>query len=109
MPPLELDRSGALDVDDTGNALGGIRTPQVDVPIAALSGLGQSGETFCGLFGTTVPLDANRLAAAYPDRDTFVTAWNAAVDRAVESGAVLSVDGERLRAVAAASNIGAPS
>lgn len=109
MPPLELDRSGALDVDDTGNALGGIRTPQVDVPIAALSGLGQSGETFCGLFGTTVPLDANRLAAAYPDRDTFVAAWNAAVDRAVESGAVLSVDGERLREVAAASNIGAPS
>ena len=29
--------------DPIGNVLGGIRTPQVDVPIATLSGLGQSG------------------------------------------------------------------
>jgi len=32
---------------------GGIRTPHVDAPVATLSGLGQTGTNFCGLFGTT--------------------------------------------------------
>jgi hypothetical protein len=47
-----------IERDEHGNALGGIRTPYVDVPIAALSGLGQTGSILCLLFGTTVPLDA---------------------------------------------------
>src|SRR5690606_3505622 len=45
--------------DAQGNALGGIRTPFVDVPLAALSGTGNTGgEGFCLLFGTTEPLRA---------------------------------------------------
>ena len=39
--------------DADGNVQGGMRTPQVDTPVARLSGLGQSGGGFCGLFGTT--------------------------------------------------------
>lgn len=104
MPRIELDASGAIAVDSNGNARGGIRTPQVDAPIAVLSGLGQAGESFCGLFGTTTPFDAAQFSALYPDRDAFVTAWNGAVDMAVASGAVLAIDADRLRAVAAARN-----
>ncbi len=106
LPRIELDSSGALVVDDRGNTSGGIRTPQVDVPIATLSGLGQTGASFCGLFGVTTPFDPAQLATAYPNHDAFVSAWNEAVDLAVESGAVLAVDGDRLRTVAAASDIG---
>ena len=44
--------------DANGNAVGGVRSPQVDAPIAALgpinSGVGMAGQ-FCRLFGTTVP------------------------------------------------------
>ena len=54
----------ALDAD--GNVKGGIRTPQVDAPVATLSGLGQTGTNFCGIFGTTKPFDAATLAAKYP-------------------------------------------
>jgi hypothetical protein len=47
------------------DASGGIRTPQVDVPIATFTGL-PSGSIFCLLFGTTTPFDAARLASLYP-------------------------------------------
>lgn len=95
----------AFEVDDTGNATGGIRTPHVDVPVAVLSGLGQGGTSFCSLFGTTRPLTGAELTDRYPDHDAFVEAWDAAVDEAVAAGALLEADGENLKAAAAQSTV----
>ena len=53
-PPPVINR------DEHGNALGGVRTPVVDVPTATLRGDGNAGATFCFLFGNTVPFDAPR-------------------------------------------------
>jgi len=61
--------------DANGNVEGGVRTPAVDVPVATLSGLGQSGSAFCFLFGTTVPFSAAKLAALYPTHLQFVLRW----------------------------------
>lgn len=106
MPRLDLDEdAGDVSTDDDGIALGGIRTPQVDVPIATLSGSGQPPNGFCGLFGTTAPFDAADLAARYPSHDAFVEQWDTAVDAAVESGAVLEADADHLKAAAAQSTI----
>ena len=53
-------------VDKNGIALGGIRTPAVNAPIATLSGVGQTGGTqFCNIFGTTVPV-LSRITASTP-------------------------------------------
>lgn len=107
MPPLEVDlAAGALATDELGNVLGGIRTPHVDAPVATLSGLGQAGGSFCFLFGTTVPFDEATIAELYPTADDFVEAWDTAVDDAVEAGALLPADADRLRDVAADSGIG---
>ena len=97
--PLLDTADGAFVLDDRGNVRGGIRTPHVDVPVATLSGLGQSGSAFCGLFGTTTPIDENQLAmtitidppGASP-HESFVTAWRRSLADAVESGAILDVD-----------------
>ncbi len=91
MPPLEVEK-GAFTLDAVGNVTGGIRTPHVDAPLAKLSGVGQTGSTFCFLFGTTEPL-ANR----DPDHGAK---WAQAVDRAVASGALLSADAQHLRSLA---------
>jgi hypothetical protein len=107
MPRLQLDPTGKdLVRDDLGNAVGGVRTPHVDVPIAVLSGMGQEDDNFCRLFGTTRPLDADVLAERYPDHATFVRRWNAALDAAVDAGAILETDADRLRSVAEDSAIG---
>ena len=93
-------------VDERGLALGGIRTPAVDAPVARLSGLGQPpGEPdqlqrFCRLFGTTVPFTPEELTALYTDHDGFVAAWQESLDQAVEDGYVLPEDAELLREVA---------
>lgn len=95
----------AFEVDETGNATGGIRTPHVDAPVAVLSGLGQGGTSFCSLFGTTRPLTAAELAERYGDHDAFVTAWDTAVDDAVAAGTLLEADAEQVKAAAAQSSV----
>jgi len=106
-PRLEVAGEPAVFVlDELGNARGGIRTPAVDVPIATLSGLGQSGGTFCGIFGTTVPFDVEPLAQLYPDHDAYVSAVNEATDSAVEAGFIRPADGQLIKAAAAESDIG---
>jgi hypothetical protein len=76
-----------FDRDARGNALGGIRTPAVDAPIAAYSGLSGSGSgVFCFLFGSTKPFDAATLKALYPTHDDYVAKVTAAADQAVSKG-----------------------
>ena len=41
------DAGPSFVLDANGDVTGGIRTPSVDVPVATLSGLGQSGSQFC--------------------------------------------------------------
>jgi hypothetical protein len=91
----------SYETDDNGVALGGIRTPYVDVPLAVLSGYGQdAGGGFCGLFGTTTSFTAEQLDALYPSADDFLTKWNEATDAAVASGVILEIDAEAIKAAA---------
>jgi hypothetical protein len=98
-PPIAIVR------DANGNALGGVRTPQVDVPIATFSGDGK-GSVLCLLFGTTTPFDAATLASLYPDHDAYVAAFNGATDRAVQAGFILQPDAALMKAAAAAADLG---
>src|SRR5262249_8438596 len=106
--PLEVVAGSPATItrDANGNALGGVRTPQVDVPIAALSGVGQSGSAFCFLFGTTVPFDDATLAALYPTHSTYVARFNKATSSATKAGFILKADAKLLKANAKASDIG---
>jgi hypothetical protein len=103
-PRLQVD-AGAIVRDAHGNALGGIRTPQVDVPIAAFSGIGQ-GSLVCQIFGSTMLFDEATLAALYPDHDAYVSAFNQATDQTVQAGFILAPDAELMKAAAAESDVG---
>jgi len=76
------------------------------VPIASLSGLGQTGTAFCSLFGTTVPFDSTTLASLYPKHSKYVSAVGKAASRAVKAGFVLGPDAKLIKASAKASSIG---
>lgn len=106
-PRLEVAGSPPTIVRDAnGNALGGIRTPQVDAPIATIKGDGQTGSILCLLFGSTAKFDEAMLAALYPDHDAYVAAFNAATDDAVQAGFLVSTDAELMKTFAAESDIG---
>ncbi|WP_329282102.1 alpha/beta hydrolase domain-containing protein [Streptomyces sp. NBC_01451] len=108
-PRLQVDTSGsapAFVLDAHGNVAGGLRTPAVDAPVAALSGLGQSGASFCFLFGTTTPFPAEKLAALYPRHASFVAKWSAATAQGVAAGFIRPADAAELVRAATQSGIG---
>ena len=95
-------------VDANGNAIGGVRTPQVDAPVAALSSQGNTGG-FCFLFGSTVPYSAAHIASLYKYHGQFVSAWARAVRRDQAAGFVLPADAVELLHSAVASQVARPA
>lgn len=105
--PLELDEDLSPIRDDHGIALGGVRTPLVDVPVDALRGDAAEGASiFCLLAGRTIPLDDAVLDDLYADRDSYLAAFTAAADEAIEAGFVLPEDRDELIAAARPERIG---
>ena len=100
--------------DANGNVIGGVRTPQVDAPIAALGGFGNTaapGNTspisaFCRLFGSTVPFTPEQLAALYKNQGQFVSAWGQAAKNLAKQGFILDADVTELTQSAVHSQIG---
>jgi hypothetical protein len=105
VPRLDLVAAGDdCRRDEHGIATGGLRSPWVDVPTATLSGLGQTGEVFSILFGTTTPFDAETLTRLYPGgRDDYLARFTDALDTTIAAGFVLDDDRDEILAVAAAS------
>ncbi|MBL7499274.1 hypothetical protein I6A84_18515 [Frankia sp. CNm7] len=79
--------------DADGIALGGVRTPPVDVPAVALSGEpGPALSAICLLIGSTKPLPAARLAQLYPSRADYEQRYTAGTAAAITAGFVLAED-----------------
>jgi len=99
-------RPAELALDTHGNVVGGVRTPAVDVPIATLSGAPPEGSSvLCGLFGSTIPLSSQTLAALYGSTAGYVAAYTADLDRAIAGGYIVPADRAPLLAQAAATSI----
>ncbi|MEH6571154.1 MAG: alpha/beta hydrolase domain-containing protein [Halioglobus sp.] len=94
---LDLDSSGLnFLLDDVGNVTGGVRTSYVEAPAAVLSGLGQEGNDFCFLFGTTKLFDKATMAARYIDSAGYKTAVSNSVATGIEQGTLLQSDAQRI-------------
>jgi hypothetical protein len=93
-PRLQVDPTGTQLVRDAdGIALGGIRTPPVEVPVAALSGQpGPNPSVICLLLGSTKPFPASRLTQLYPSRADYLARYASATDAAIRAGFVLPED-----------------
>jgi Alpha/beta hydrolase domain len=96
--------------DQYGNALGGIRYPHLDVPIARIDGVRNTAPTsdpiqgfLCALSGRTLPFSDVQLAELYPTAGDYVAQFSAAADQAVDGGFLLHEDAKVLKHAAAAS------
>jgi Alpha/beta hydrolase domain len=92
--------------DEFGNARGGIRLPQLEVPTATLSGDSGGGPGFCFLFGFTAPFDAGRLGSLYPTQREYIAKFEQATDRAVRQGFILAADAKEAKQGASGSGTG---
>ncbi len=86
----QFDEAGTLATDRFGNALGGIRLPPVDVPVARYQ------STLCGLGGITVPFTSLELGAEYGSHAAYVCAMESATAASIAEGFLLPADAEDL-------------
>jgi hypothetical protein len=99
---VKAGASPQIERNPEGIALGGIRTPPVDVPVATLSGApSPNPTTICLLVGSTKPFTAAQLAKLYPSRADYVKRYDADADAAIKAGFVLAQDRAALLGFAA--------
>jgi hypothetical protein len=92
----------SLALDANGLAEGGVRTPWVDVPIARLSGVGNSGGPLGGLAGVCEPFDAATLERLYPGgKSAYLKKFEASLASAIKSGFILPADKQDILNLAA--------
>ncbi len=95
--PPEIQR------DEHGNALGGVRLPQIAVPTAQYGPVGTPEALRCDLRGFTIPFDAATLAALYPDRRSYLRRVGSATFDARRRGYLLLPEALQTRRDAAGS------
>jgi hypothetical protein len=106
--PIQTGSADGVTVarDAHGIALGGVRTPSVDVPVETLSGQAPAGTpTLCALFGSSTPFDHATLTALYPTEQAYLDAFDKALDQAVSLGFVRAADRDEFAAEARAVSI----
>ncbi len=99
-PRLELAGYGFA-TDGLGNALGGIRTPHVDVPVAALSGLGNGGGAIAFLAGTTKPFPPEQVRDLYGTKAGYLERFSASAAEAAAAGFFLDDELDEIVGIAA--------
>jgi hypothetical protein len=77
-----------LEGDRFGNALGGVRLPDLMAPLGVHSGTNALGGAMT-LSGRTVPFTPEQITETYADAATFLNAWDSAVDQLFELGLLL--------------------
>jgi hypothetical protein len=108
--PIQLASSQPVTLarDANGNVIGGVRTPAVDVPVSALSGVPPAGASVvCSLFGSTMPFSPSQLVQLYHDKATYLALFQKSLDRAIFGGFILPAD--RAELLAQAQQVSFPS
>jgi len=101
--PIALADGDTLVLDEHELAVGGVRTPWVDVPIARTSGLAPDESPMSFLFGTGEAFDGETVRTLYPGgRDEYLKRFTEALDRTIEAGFIVGADRAEILDIAAA-------
>lgn len=100
---VEVDGAVAIARDELGIALGGVRNPLVDAPVAITTGDPWSDpseelEAFdiCDLFGRTIPIERDGLIELHGDADGYAAAFTTSLQGAIADGFLLDLDADQL-------------
>lgn len=102
-PRIELTDTAppTMVADHHGIARGGVRTPWVEVPLAATSGLNPQTDRMSALFGSGEPFDSAHLARLYPGGlSHYLTEFTAALDCTISAGLIVGADRQEILGLA---------
>jgi hypothetical protein len=91
-------------LDKYGNAVGGVRSPYLDVPTGTYYAHSTPANPespdsvlFCSLVGYKVPFTKERLMKLYPTHEKYVKKVNKKVDKLVKARLITASDGQRIK------------
>jgi Alpha/beta hydrolase domain len=92
-PRIEVEAGSRARIrrDERGNAIGGIRLPELAAPVAEYRGM-SFGTGLPPLFGAARRFADEDLRAMYPSRADYVRRWSAAVEALVAAGSLRPED-----------------
>jgi hypothetical protein len=100
--------SVTVKVDKFGNAVGGVRSPYLDVPTGTYyahstpaNPKDPASGLFCSLVGYKVPFKKDLLTKLYRTHERYVKKVNAHVDKLVKARLITATDGQRIKNEAA--------
>jgi hypothetical protein len=86
--------------DENGNAIGGLRTPYLDVPIATCytssKPADEESSRYCTTQGYKVPFKKEKITTL-PKRESYLSKVNAVVDSLVKGKNLAKADGEKIK------------
>lgn len=85
------DSAGALQLDAAGGVIGGVRLPDIEVPVAVNRGI-NAGPGFCILTGSHKDFSRSELEARYGNVDNYLAQVSQSLRRSVKAGYVLRED-----------------
>jgi hypothetical protein len=103
LPRIQTDATHRPLRDANGNALGGWRLPQLDLPLATYAGSGTPRDdsararTACELTGVMQPFSSAQLQSLYRSRNEYLGLFRTLVDQAVTDRRLTKEDGEALK------------
>jgi Alpha/beta hydrolase domain len=106
-PRIETDAAGEVLRDELGNARGGFRLPQIDVPMASYRGRSAArssdaqAQAVCAPTGVVRKMSAAQLKAQYSSRAELLRRFNAALEEAARTRRLTVEDSVAIKAAAA--------
>ncbi|MGI9309485.1 MAG: alpha/beta hydrolase domain-containing protein [Gammaproteobacteria bacterium] len=96
---LDEKMNDVVIVDENGNAVGGIRSPQIEVPLGQYIAHPYAVGPECYLNGAFVEFDNEKFRQLYPTDTHYFLEVSRTISRAVADGFVLPEDAEELRQI----------
>jgi hypothetical protein len=90
-----LDKVSVAKTDEHGNAVGGVRSPFVDVPISRFEVHSGPAPT-CKQVGNETPFAKDVLVKLYGDADAYLEAFTKSLDATIKARYLLPLDRQRL-------------
>ncbi len=91
MSLTSIDTVAVAERDEHGNALGGVRSPFLDVPVSTYQG-NDTGSVICNLAGVEIPLEPALLDELYDGLDDYLAQFATELDVVFDDGFLLAED-----------------
>lgn len=88
----QIDVVATPSADEAGNALGGVRSPFVDVPLVRYQVVAGGEGLECAFVGTETPLPDDELVDRYGDVESYLEQFTESLDATIAAGFLLEAD-----------------